>query len=117
MTVAKAHAATIGFYGILALFASALAVAAYHREPTVRRSTLCMSPADRASVAVEPATAPTQVLARLREIRRKAAALAPPGLDLDSPPAPGSHAELDALVRDLISDLDLAAAPTTEEMP
>lgn len=110
----RARLAPILGFSLTALLTGALALAVYHREPTVRRDSWCPAPEDRASVTILPATEPVQVVLRLREIRRKAAALAPPALDLDSPPAPGSHAELDTLIRDLISDLQRQAL---EEAP
>jgi hypothetical protein len=113
----RAHSASILGYAVALAFAVALAVAVFHREPTYRRTTWCPDPEHRTSVTVEPAVSRAQVVARLREIHDRLRCLAPPALDLDSPPAVGSHAELDGLIRDLISDLSLADTPTEPSPP
>lgn len=87
---------------IFALLVAVLLVVAIAIRPPVVRP-----PVDTGPSKVAPAVEPMAVLGRLREIRFKFHILNP---EVDATPdAPGSAAELDRLMRDLISDYDLYA--------
>jgi hypothetical protein len=105
-------------YPIALAFAVALVITVYIRpEPDAvnRTTTWCPTPAQRA--AADRSLATVQVVARLREIRTKFEALHAAELLADPDDAPGSVAELDRLLGELIADLDLDRTPLMEGQP
>jgi hypothetical protein len=110
----RAHSVSILGLVPVGLLAAAVGLAVFHREPPAPRRA---RPDARSAVTVEPATAPAQVLNRLREIRARYHDLAGDALAADPDDAPGPAHELDRLIRDLISDLDMAGTPTEPTTP